>query len=114
MSDQTLTRCVVTVTAPAGSRRADVRIAGEVDVSAVPVLADAVRRLSETAPRSVFVDLGAVTFAGSVLPDFLKQVHDRIPRNSSLVVCRVSAASRRVIAEAGLPDVLVLCDDRLS
>lgn len=114
MRERTWIDCIVTVAAPVGSRRADIRIAGEVDVAAVPVLTDAVRRLSETAPKSVFVDLGEVTFAGSVLPDFLKQAHDCIPRNSSLVLCRVNAATRRVLAAAGVSEVVVMCDDRLS
>jgi anti-anti-sigma factor len=113
LRQQRLNDCIVTVTALAGSRRADIRIAGDVDVAAVPVLTDAVRRLSQSSLRSVFVDLAGVTFAGSVLPDFLKQAHDCIPRNAALVVCRVSAPTRRVLAAAGMLEVVTVCDDEL-
>ena len=106
--------CIVSVTAVAGSRRADVRLAGEVDVAAAPVLAAVVRQLAESSPRSVFVDLGGVTFAGDVLPDFLEQAHRCTPRNSALVVCRVSSSIRQVLAAAGMWDIATVCDDQLG
>jgi anti-anti-sigma regulatory factor len=40
-------------------------------MTALPVLADAVSQLAAASPRSVFVDLAGVTFAGSALPNFL-------------------------------------------
>jgi hypothetical protein len=62
--------CTVTVIASRASYRADVQITGDVDMAALPVLADAVSQLAAASPRSVFVDLAGVTFAGSALPDF--------------------------------------------
>jgi anti-anti-sigma factor len=105
--------CAVTVTALPGSHRADVRIAGDVDMAAVPILTDAVDRLSERSPRSVFIDLAGVTFAGSALPNFLMQTHGRMPRGSFLVICRPDPMTLTVLAASGMLDVLTVCDDRL-
>jgi anti-anti-sigma factor len=106
--------CAVTVTALPGSLRADVRIAGDVDMAAVQILTDAIRRLSEGSPRSVFVDLAAVTFAGSALPNFLIQAHNRMPRGSFLVVCGPDAMTRSVLAATGLTDIVTVCGNQLS
>jgi anti-anti-sigma factor len=105
--------CAVTVTALPGSHRADVRIAGDVDLAAVPILTGALDRLSERSPRSVFVDLAGVTFAGSALPNFLFQTHGRMPRGSFLVVCRPSPMTLLVLVASGMMDILTVCDDRL-
>ena len=106
--------CAVTVTALPGSLRADVRIVGDVDMAAVQILTDAIRRLSEGSPRSVFVDLAAVTFAGSALPNFLVQAHSRMPRGSFLVVSRPDPMTRSVLAATGMTDIVTVCDNRLS
>jgi anti-anti-sigma factor len=106
--------CVVTVTARPGSRRADVRIAGDIDMAAVPRLTDAARRLSEDSPRSVFVDLAGVAFAGSALPNFLAQAHNRIPRGSSLVVCRPSPMARFVLVATGVMEILTVCETLIN
>jgi anti-anti-sigma regulatory factor len=106
--------CAVTVPAPAGSLRADVRIIGDVDVAAAPLLAEAVRRLSESAPRSVFIDVAGVTSAGSMLFDFFRQVHNRTPRGSSVVVCRPDPVTRMDLAATGIAEIVVVCDGLLG
>jgi anti-anti-sigma factor len=105
--------CAVTVTALPGSLRADVRIAGDVDLAAVPILIEALGRLTERAPRSVFVDLAGVTFAGSALPNFLFRTHGRMPRGSFLVICRPSPMTLKVLVASGMMDIVTVCDDRL-
>ena len=105
--------CAVTVTALPGSLRADVRIAGDVDMAAVPMLTDTVRQLSERSPRSVFVDLAGITFAGAALANFLAQAHSRMPRGSFLVVCRPAATTLSVLVATGVLGVLTVCDNRL-
>jgi anti-anti-sigma factor len=114
MSPTFATDCAVTITALPGSLRADVRIVGDVDLAAVQVLTDAVGRLSERAPRSVFVDLAGVTFAGSALPNFLMQAHSRMPRGSFLVVSRPSPTTIVVLVATGVMDILTVCDSRLA
>lgn len=106
--------CAVTVTAPAGSFRADVRIIGDLDTAAVPLLSEAVLRLSESAARSVFIDVAGVTSAGPLLCDFLRQLHDRMPRSSSLVVCRPDPTTRSTLTATGLMQMVVVCGDRLG
>ena len=110
---QTFThQCTITVTAFPGSLRADVRVAGDVDAAAAPLLADAVGRLCEWSPRTVFVDLAAVTFAGPELPEFLATTHRRMARSSSLVVSRAAPATRSALAAAGILTLLNLCESR--
>ncbi|MFI7545096.1 hypothetical protein [Actinoplanes sp. NPDC049599] len=110
---QTITNhCAITVTAFPGSQRADVRVAGVVDEGAAPLLADAVRRLCEWSPRSVFVDLAAVTCAGPELISFLAVTHSRMARSSSLVVSRAAPAIRSALAAAGVLSFVYLCESR--
>jgi len=114
MSKTTPHGCAVTVTAPTGSYRVDVRIIGDLDTTAVPLLSEAVVRVSAGAPRSVFIDVAGVTAEGSLLSDFLRQVHDRLPRSSSLVVCRPGPATRLALAATGVMQLVVVCGDRLG
>jgi hypothetical protein len=112
MNQTSTHHCAVTVTAFPGSQRADVRVAGVVDEGSAPLLAEAVRRLCEWSPRSVFVDLSAVSSAGPELSHFLAQVHSRTARSSSLVVSRAAPAIRSALAAAGVLNLVDLCESR--
>ena len=106
--------CTVTVIASLASYRADVQITGDVDMAALPVLADAVSQLAAASPRSVFVDLAGVTFAGSALPNFLARAYGVLPRESSLVVCRPSPMTRRVLDMTDMMRIVTVGEHLLS
>ncbi|MET8152483.1 STAS domain-containing protein [Actinoplanes sp. NPDC049668] len=114
MSRSLTHHCVIAVTTLPGSSRADVRIIGDVDTAAAPALTDAVRRLSEGSPRSVFIDLAGVTNEGPELTDFLIQAHDRLPRSSSLVVCRPGPMTRLMLAAADMMRTITVCHGMLG
>lgn len=106
--------CTITVIAAPGSHRADVRITGEVDTPAASALTEAAFRLADGSPRSVFVDLAGVTFAGSALPNFLALAHRLLPRRSVLVVCRPDRMTHRVLQMTGMMQILTVRDHLLS
>jgi hypothetical protein len=60
-------------------------------------LAEAVDRVAAAAPQVTVVDLAAVTFAGSVLLNFLAQVHQVLAAGSELVICRPTPTIRRIL-----------------
>jgi anti-anti-sigma factor len=91
---------VVTVTSE--RRRADLLLSGDVDISAKPVLADAVDRVAAAAPQVAVVDLAAITFAGAVLLNFLALLHQALPAGSTLVVCRPTPVVRRILKIAAM------------
>lgn len=92
----------IVVTVAPEQRRADLILSGDIDVSATPVLADAVDQVAAAAPHVTVVDLAAITFAGSVLLDFLARVHQALPAGSGLVVCRPTPAIRRILEIAAM------------
>ena len=114
MTQTTVNDCTVTVIASPASQRADVRITGDVDMVAAPVLAEAARQLAMGSPRSVFVDLAGVTFAGSALPNFLARAYGLLPRGSSLVVCRPSPMTRWVLHMTDMTRILIVRDHLLG
>ena len=103
--------CVVSVSARPGSRRADVRTVGRVDTAAAPLLTDAVDRLSEGAPRSVFIDLAGITVAGPALANLLIQAHSRLSRGSCPVICRPTPAVVSVLVAGGVVDMVNVCEN---
>ncbi len=100
--------CSITVNAAPGSLRADVRMSGELDLVALPQLRDALQAVLAAAPKGIFVDLAGVTFAGSVLPNFLAEVHARMPRGTSLVVCRPTPPIQAVLHSAGVSQLMTI------
>ena len=110
MLKTTVNDCTVTMIAAPGSHRADVRITGDVDLDAAPVLDEAVSRVASGAPRSVYVDLAGVTFAGAALPNFLARAHGLLPRGCVLVVCRANPMTTRVLQMAAMTQIVVMRD----
>jgi anti-anti-sigma factor len=90
--------------------RAGVRIVGEIDLSAEPVLDSSIRLLSRMSPRLVQVDLGDVTFAGAALPNFLARMYGQLPPGFSLVVSNPSPQVRRLLQISGMTQIMSIRD----
>ncbi|SCL34230.1 anti-anti-sigma factor [Micromonospora nigra] len=87
----------VTVTFSPDRSRAVVKLGGELDMDARPQLDDAVHRLTVAAPDRVDIDVDALTYVGSDLPNFLVQVREAIPAGSVLTVSRPSPWTHRIL-----------------
>ena len=87
------------------------RLDGEIDSAAQPILADIAMTLNCRRPGAVFVDLGGVSFAGSALINFLDRVTAGLPADSALVLCRRVPATTRLIRLTDIDTVVVLDDD---
>src|SRR3954454_14025303 len=101
---------IVVTVAPA-QRRADLVLSGDMDIRANPVLTDAVDRVAAVAPNVTVVDLAAVSFAGSVLLNFLGRVHQSLPPDSAFVVCRPPLATHRILERAAMQRLAAIRDD---
>jgi anti-anti-sigma regulatory factor len=78
----------VTLTVLPDRSHATVKLGGDLDMDARPEVDDAVNRLTATA--RVDVDVAALTYVGSVLPNFLVQIRNAVPAGSVLTVSRPS------------------------
>lgn len=87
----------ITMTAVPGADRAYLALAGDVDLPARPLLADAVDRVAEAAPLLTVVDLAQTTYAGAVLLDFLAGVREVLPAEATLLICRATPFTDRVL-----------------
>jgi anti-anti-sigma factor len=101
----------IVVTFAPEQRRADLILSGDVDISANPALADAVDQVAVVAPHVTVVDVAAITFAGSVLLNFLARVHEALPAGSTLVVCRPTPVIRRILKIAAMERLAAIRDD---
>ena len=86
---------------------AHVRFEGEVDLAAGTVLSSAVASLTAARPARLHVDLTAVTFTGSVLPNFLARLHRDLPK-AELLLCHPTPITRRVLRMTGMPDIATM------
>ncbi|MGN9813675.1 STAS domain-containing protein [Micromonospora sp. BQ11] len=102
---------VITVLTAPDAPTTLVRLAGEIDLAAGLALSDVAERLSAIAPSEVVVDVAAVTFACSTLPNFLSQVRATLPNSTALVVCRPTANTRRVLDMTAMGQIATLRDD---
>jgi anti-anti-sigma factor len=87
------------------------RLEGEIDSAAQPVLADVALAVNHRPPARIFVDLGGVSFAGSTLINFLDRVAAELPAGSTLVLCRPEPAMTRLIQLTHLDTRVELHDD---
>jgi anti-anti-sigma regulatory factor len=101
----------IVVTVAPEQRRADLVLSGDMDICASPVLAGAVDRVGAVAPNVTVVDLAAISFAGSVLLSFLASVHQALPPDSALVVCRPPPVARRILELAAMEWLAAIRDD---
>jgi anti-anti-sigma factor len=102
--------CTVTVSAIPDERCAAVRIVGEIDSGAAPLLASSVRLLSRMSPNLVLIDVGDVEFAGAALPNFLATVHCQLPPDCCLVVCNPAPMVRWLLQATGITQIVSIRD----
>ena len=86
---------------------AHVRFEGEVDLAAGTVLSSAVASLMAAGPARIHVDLAAVTFTGSVLPNFLARLHRDLP-HAELLLCHPTPMTRRILQMTGMSDIATM------
>jgi hypothetical protein len=80
-------------------------VAGDVDMTCESALTRAAAHLQSCPPDTVYIDLGAVTFGGSTLLNFLVRVVANLPDASALVLCRPTPYTRELIRLTS-PDLL--------
>lgn len=88
-----------------------VHISGEVDMAVEDHLARVMTHLYIRRCRTVYIDLAAVTFAGTTLLTFIASVYAIAGERTALVVCRPHPATRRLIELAGLDAIATIRDD---
>jgi anti-anti-sigma factor len=88
-------------------RSVRVRVAGDVDMVAKPVLAETVDRLRGLPVRSIVVDVTAVTFACSTLAHFLDAIHTAHPE-AALTLHQPSPLIQLIVKVAGLDRIIAM------
>jgi anti-anti-sigma regulatory factor len=94
----------------ADQARAVVRLAGDVDTGAWPELDDAIHRLADAAPDTVTIDVAAVTYVGSVLPNFLARVRQTVPTTSAITVSRPTQLTRYLLHVTDMAQIAKIDD----
>jgi anti-anti-sigma regulatory factor len=95
----------ISLTMSADGALAAIVLAGDIDMLALPRLADAIQRLSVGVPENVTVDIAAVRFVGSVLPNFLVRVRHVLPETAALTVLRPSLMARLVLRATDMAQI---------
>ena len=95
----------ITTMISADQARAVVTLAGDLDIDGWPELDDAIRRLADAAPDTVTIDVAAVTYAGSVLANFLVRVRQAVPATSALTVSRPTHWTRFILHVADVAQI---------
>jgi anti-anti-sigma factor len=87
------------------------RLDGEIDSAARPILAGVAIALHDQAPATIFVDLGGVSFAGTALITFLDRLTAELPGGSTVVLCRPAPATACLIQLTHIDTVVEVDDD---
>jgi anti-sigma B factor antagonist len=87
-----------------------VRLQGELDLAAAPLLERALLPVIADRPRRVIVDLRAVDFMGSTGLHALSQLRHRLGEDSQLLVVRGPERVQRVLEITGLTGTLRFVD----
>ncbi|GIF47465.1 anti-anti-sigma factor [Asanoa ferruginea] len=74
-----------------------IRLIGEVDADCERLLTRTTTNLHYLAPRRLFVDLAEVSFAGAALVSFLVRAVDALPPTCTVVLCRPSPRTTRLL-----------------
>ena len=98
------------LTDPDGSS-ALVCLAGEIDMTASAALTKVAEQLSTVAPVQVVIDLTEVTFAGATLPNFVADVHRRLPTATTLLLCGPDSSILQVLQASGMEQIATLRSD---
>ena len=102
---------LITATIAPDFRRTDLALSGDVDMTALPLLADAVDQIGRAVPDTVVVDLAAVTFGGATLVNFLAHLHRAAPTGSALLICRPTPLIRTVLRITNMVQIATIRDD---
>ena len=102
---------LITVTSAPELRRTDLVLSGDVDMAALPLLADAVNKISGASSHTVVVHLGAVTYGGSTLANFLARVHRAAPPGSALLLCQPTPMIRTILRVTNMAQIATIRDD---
>ncbi|GAB1694950.1 STAS domain-containing protein [Krasilnikovia sp. M28-CT-15] len=89
----------------------EIRVVGDLDRDAAPMLIEVADYVSGLAVRQVVVELGRLGFAGSALSNWLASMQNQLPRRSSLAVRHPQPFVGRVLA---VTDLAHLVDDGRS
>lgn len=63
----------------------------------VAELTDAIHRLAAAPPDVIVVDLAAVTFVGSILPNFLARLRQAVPATTEVTVSHPTRSARFIL-----------------
>jgi len=99
---------IATHTSP-GQPCATIVLSGELDIAAREQLDGAVQQLADARPGMVIVDVAAVTFVGSDLPNFLLNIRQSLPAETVLVVSQPSPSTAWVLHLTEMTKVVDLC-----
>ena len=105
MRNPPINRMVIDLAAASGQKAVWVRIAGDVDVVGESELVSVVGRVAATRCGSVYIDLAGITFAGAALINLLFRLAVGLPGHVSMVLCRPSAMTQRMIELTSLHHV---------
>jgi anti-anti-sigma factor len=108
-SDHGLTVTVRTL--PGDDRRAQVCLAGEIDIASWVVLSEIVDWLTALAPVSVVLDLAEVTFACSTLVNFVVRVRRAEPDGAELILWRARPATEWVLRVSDMATIATIRDE---
>ena len=103
---------IVTVSVSLDRSRAQVSLGGELDIDVRPDLDEVLERLSVAAPGRVDVDLAAVTYAGSVLPNFLVRVRAVLPVASTITVSDPTPWTSFVLRITDMAEIVKISEAR--
>lgn len=104
----------LTVTArtrPGDARCVDVCLTGDIDMAALASLSETVDWLTALAPVYVRVDLAALTFACSTLPNFVVQVRRAVPDDAELILWRAGPTTSWVLQVTDMAAIATLRDE---
>lgn len=87
----------IVVTVSPDQARAVLVLAGDIDMEAWPELTDAIHRLAAAPPDVIVVDLAAVTFVGSILPNFLARLRQAVPATTEVTVSHPTRSARFIL-----------------
>ena len=104
MKDPPVNNLVITLVRGRDDHTVCVSIAGDVDIAGQAQLARAARLLAATCCTRVYIDLKAVTFAGSTLINFLFRLSTQLPGNASMTLCRPGVMTVELIELTGLSE----------
>ena len=100
---------MITIRTLSGDGRcAHVCLAGEIDRDSSAILSRTVDWLTTTAPVSVLVDLAALTFACSTLPNFIARVRHAVPGDAELILWRPRPETEWVLRATDMPAIATI------